>query len=86
MDVANWRVVLGEYNQYLEEPGEQSVLPDRFIVHPGFRPHETREYNHYLEKPGEQSVLPDRFIVHHDFRPHETRKSHRLVTPSTFAV
>ncbi|XP_045173935.2 mast cell tryptase-like [Mercenaria mercenaria] len=37
----NWNVVLGEHNQYLRDIGEQIIKPERFFIHPGFKPHET---------------------------------------------
>ncbi|XP_052801851.1 tryptase beta-2-like [Mya arenaria] len=40
-DVGNWKVVLGEHNQYLKDPGEQTVDPEKFVVHPDFQPHDT---------------------------------------------
>ncbi|XP_053375248.1 granzyme K-like [Mercenaria mercenaria] len=38
---SKWNVVLGEHNQYLTDVGEQIIKPERFFVHPGFKPDET---------------------------------------------
>ena len=45
-DVSSWKVVLGEYNQYLNDIGEQTLSPERFFVHPQFKPHENRNYKY----------------------------------------